>query len=589
MLLPQASRPETLCHFTWDDRYELLLTTLWPAAGNDPSSFSTEPPSALRACIETLAPNDAWLTSSGKKTDPDESDAEDEEQVTNDEALSEDIVLRYINFQSHPALAIGLLAAEVDRFNDMATFVVRREYDLFMRHAILGSSFGSYYFLFWLLGLGESVFLVSSPTTVYYFSSAGVQKSDKMLEEDLPSTVAALLVSWVLIDTDDRGDWMPDPKVFKLAKCIVWTSLPMESRKNYFIKRFCGEIWYMQPWTTKEIAGVTERLQIERQVILDRLNVDGPVARSLWGSSLGSSTQTLDNAIWEVLQGNILRFKSMDPTLGQGIHPVHRVFMVRPLAVIDKESGAASLQRREYSVGFISPYVVRRTLNLAEEDLERVQGQLSAAFNLPTTCSVARRLVEGMMHRALTRSGMLLPDVFGANTTVAGTRTLIGSAGNFVCETLADMTDTNNTGTSNILAQGALYLRPESLTFATVDSIIVTRQKLGFIRVPVRESHRGDFGMMLRIMSRLRRGAQVDVDRFDEVIYCVVGTVSGSVQELMAEASGTLAELKDLDAQKLSKALGMKQAEIAHTRLSGFRVVGYTFDYKRGFTEVKDE
>jgi hypothetical protein len=87
-------------------------------------------------------------------------------------------------------------------------------------------------------------------------------------------------------------------------------------------------------------------------------------------------------------------------------------------------------------------------------------------------------------------------------------------------------------------------------------------------------------------MSRLPRGAQVDVGRLGEVIYCLVGTDPERVHKLVAEASNTLAELKMFDAQKLSKELTMRYTRIAHTRLSTFRVVGYTFDHKHGFVEV---
>ncbi|KAJ7022350.1 hypothetical protein C8F04DRAFT_1138255, partial [Mycena alexandri] len=43
------------------------------------------------------------------------------------------------------------------------------------------------------------------------------------------------------------------------------------------------------------------------------------------------------------------------------------------------------------------------------------------------------------------------------------------------------------------------------------------------------------------------------------------------VQKLVAEASGTLAELKTFDAQKLRKELRMRHTKIAHTGLSTFR------------------
>lgn len=300
----------------------------------------------------------------------------------------------------------------------------------------------------------------------------------------------------------------------------------------------------------------------------------GPVARSLFGGVPVPSPQSIEADIKNALRGNIFAFTPMDAS-GEGTQPVHRVFLIQPLVVIDERSGRACLQRTDYSVEFLSAHMAHRTLDLAQDHLERVQGQLAAALNISTTRSVAGKLVEGMMHRGLAR-GMELPAVFGAGT-VAGTLELIGKAGSFVCETT----------TTNIAKERPLYLRPESLNFAAVDAILVMHDKLGLIQASLGDSHRRDFGMMLRIISRLPRGAQVDVSSLGEVIYCLVGTVPERVQKLVAEASGILAELKTLDAQKLSKELRMRHTKIAHARLSTFRVVGYTFDHKQGFTEVR--
>jgi hypothetical protein len=300
----------------------------------------------------------------------------------------------------------------------------------------------------------------------------------------------------------------------------------------------------------------------------------GPVARSLFGGVPVPSPQSIEADIKNALRGNIFAFTPMD-TSGEGTQPVHRVFLIQPLVLIDERSGRACLQRTDYSAEFLSAYMAHRTLDLAQDHLERVQEQLAAALNISTTRSVAGKLVEGMMHRGLAR-GMQLPAVFGAGT-VAGTLELIGKAGSFICETT----------TIDIAKERPLYLRPESLNFAAVDAILVTHDKLGLIQASLGDSHRRDFGMMLRIISRLPRGAQVDVSSLGEVIYCLVGTVPERVQKLVAEASGTLAELKTFDAEKLSKELRMRHTKIAHTRLSTFRVVGYTFDHKQGFTEVR--
>ncbi|KAF7361434.1 hypothetical protein MSAN_01176500 [Mycena sanguinolenta] len=64
---------------------------------------------------------------------------------------------------------------------------------------------------------------------------------------------------------------------------------------------------------------------------------------------------------------------------GEGVQPVYRVFLIQPLLVVDEESGEASLQRTDYA-------------------------QLASALD-----TVAGKLLEGMMHRALTPSNRVRP------------------------------------------------------------------------------------------------------------------------------------------------------------------------------------
>ncbi|KAF8209669.1 hypothetical protein K438DRAFT_1810180 [Mycena galopus ATCC 62051] len=595
---PQAPLPQ----FAWDTLYETLRVTLWPAVSADGGPVEGESrgePPALLDRIETLTPDDGWLTPHSKKSDSDamymdDPDAEDEGEGEDPNDGEDDgpPQISYISLKAHPALAFEKLAQEVDWRGEEATFVIRHEYGLFMKHAMsrlsnppddshrarffvtgqpgIGKSFGCYYFLFRLLALGQSVFFLNAPNTVYYFSSDGVQQTDQT-PRPWPATVKALRTSWVLIDIDEKTDWTP-PDIFNRARCVVWTSSPQESRMKKFLKAYGAEKWYMKAWASKEIAAVTERLAIDHNKIMERLATGGPVARSLFGGVPVPTPESIENDIKTALRGNIFAFTPMDAS-GEGIQPVHRVFLIQPLVAIDKGSGRACLQRTDYSAEFLSAHIAHTTFDLAQDHLEKVQGQLATALDTSTTRSVAGKLVEAMMHRALTR-GMQLPAVFGAGTVV-GTLTLIGKAGSFVCE--AAPTD---------IAKRPLYLRPESPNFAAVDAILATDEKLGLIQASLGDSHRRDFGMMLRIISRLPRGAQVDVSRLGEAIYCLVGTDPERVHKLVAEASRTLAELKMFDAQKLSKELNMRHTKIAHRRLSTFRVVGYTFHHKHGFAEV---
>ncbi|KAJ6528583.1 hypothetical protein B0H19DRAFT_1243079 [Mycena capillaripes] len=595
--------PTTLPQFTWDTLYEDIRAILWPALSADDgpvegeSAWGESP--ALLDRIETLTPDDGWLTPSSMKSDSDAMDVDDPdgEGEGEDPNDGEDVDegppgIRYISLKAHPAFAFEKLAQEVDWRGDNATFVIRHEYGLFMEHAMsrlnnppddshrarffvtgqpgIGKSFGCYYFLFSLLALGQSVFFLSDPTSVYYFSDDGVQQTEQT-PRSWPATVRALRNSWVLIDIDEKTDWTP-PEIFNRARCVVWTSSPQESRMKKFLKTYGAEKWYMKAWSPKEIAAVTERLAIDHSKIVERLATGGPVARNLFGGVPVPTPESIENDIRTALRGNIFVFTPMDAS-GEGIQPVHRVFLIQPLVAIDRGSGRACLQRTDYAAEFLSSHIAHTTFDLAQDHLEKVQGQLAAALDTSTTRSVAGKLVEAMMHRALIR-GMQLPAVFGAGT-VAVTLKLIGKAGSFVCETAP--TD---------IAKRPLYLRPESPNFAAVDAILATHEKLGLIQASLGDSHRRDFGMMLRIMSRLPRGAQVDVGRLGEVIYCLVGTDAERVHKLVAEASKTLAELKMFDAQKLSKELTMRHTMIAHRRLSTFRVVGYTFDHKDGFAEV---
>ncbi|KAJ7224047.1 hypothetical protein GGX14DRAFT_386853 [Mycena pura] len=587
-----------LPNFIHSNQYKTLRDTLWPADDNLVKG-DDEPP-ALSSRTETLIPKDQWLFPSKKSgsdamdvddTDTDgdfdgEIEGEDPNNGEDGEGDEGPAEIRYINLKAHEVFAVGKLRAEVDLRGAKATFVVRHEYVLFMKHAlrrlshppndsfrgrffVTGKSLGCYYFLFYLLALGQSVFFLDAPDSVLYFSRDGVQKTRETLDTD-DVTREALRNSWVLIDVDDNTDWTP-PLIVNSARCVIWTSSPRESRSTFFTKRFGAEVWYMKPWSSKEVAAVTARLDIEHDEVLSRFNAGGPIARSLWGDMPVPTTQTIDVAITGAIQANLFNFTPMN--VEAGVKPIHRVYLVEPLVVVDEVSGRRRLQRTDYSAEFISVSIFHRVLHLAQENLEKVQSQLAAALNTSTTRSVAGKVFEGIMHHTLTR-GMQLPAIFGPDT-VAGTLMLIGKAEDF------RVADTND-----IAKKRPLYLRPESLNFAAVDAILVTSNKLGLLQISLGSSHRRHFGTMLRIMSNLRRGARVDVGRLGEVIYCLVGINPESVQELVAEANRTLAKLKTLNAQELCKELGIRHTQIAYTKLSTFQVLGYTFDYKQGFTEA---
>ncbi|KAF7335647.1 hypothetical protein MVEN_02219600 [Mycena venus] len=357
-----------------------------------------EPP-ALLAIMEALTPDDRWLTPSIENSgsddmDVDGSDSESEGDDPNDgEGVDEGPTeIRYINLAAHPILAINILGRQLDKHPTKATFAVRNEYQVFMDYALsrvinppddsyqarffvtgqpgigkwssfsfglsahalrrIGKSFGCHYFLFRLLAMGQPVFFAISPTTVYYFSGDGVQKSMGELQQS-DETIDAFRGSWVLIDIDEKKAYSPPP-IFDRARCVIWTSSPKESRMEDFVKRFGAEPWYMKAWSTKEIAAVAERLALDRTTLKDRLDAGGPVARTLWGGLPIPSPATTDATITKALTPNIFTFILTDAG-GQGGRPVHRVFLIQPLVVIDKETGRPYLQRTDYSAEFLSP------------------------------------------------------------------------------------------------------------------------------------------------------------------------------------------------------------------------------------------
>ncbi|KAF9037343.1 hypothetical protein BDZ89DRAFT_1061496, partial [Hymenopellis radicata] len=432
---PQVPQmPSPLREFFWDDLYKPLRDALWPVDGGQEVELADEP-AALLDYVKTLTPDDGWLIPSSEKSDPDDMDVEDEDEGKGEDPNADDDVndhdgegadsndgedvddgpatIRYIDLDANKTLALLGLKRELTRRSPTATFILRHEYTLFMRYAMcmaskpnyqarffvtgqpgIGKSFGCYYFLFRLLALGQSVFFLNSPTNVYFFCSDGVQKTQKIPEE-WPEITQAIEESWVLIDVDDQGEWSC-PEIFNDARCVIWTSSPREPRKRHFLKTFAAEPWYMKVWSSKEIAALTERYAIDHSKILEKLDMSGPVPRWLFGLGFAPTPATLEQSIREALLDNLFAFTPIDAS-------AHRVFLLQPLVVIDKR-GQACFQRSDYSAEFLSPYIAQKTIDLVQDQLERVQGQLAAALNVSVTRSVAGKVVDGLMHRALTRS-----------------------------------------------------------------------------------------------------------------------------------------------------------------------------------------
>ncbi|KAJ7086594.1 hypothetical protein C8R43DRAFT_1051284 [Mycena crocata] len=552
--------------------------------------------------IESVNPDDGWLievkagsdTASQMDVDSGGDDAEmegDNDPVdTLDEGPPE---VRFI-----PVSSFLKLGAPMTLFQhgDRAAFIVRHEYSVFFEHAKarvdsssvsflpirflvtgqpgIGKSFGCYYFLYRLLSEGQSVFLLNSPSSAYYFSSEGVQKKEGRLEEydDLDQAVRK---SWVLIDIEDNSDWIPSTIIYMQALCVIWTSSPRQPRMRTFTQRFDAEVWYMKTWTTKEIAALTARLGLSQEIILERRKVGGLVPSKLFNyNAVVESDDTLENAILESMGVSVTDYKPSDKGGISDSQPIHRVMIIEPLLVIG-ESGRARLQRTDYTSHYKSTHIEAIALDKMQDKFDDLQRWLGLALDTSSTRAAAGRAIEGLMHRDLKLHKVKLPSVFDEEN-VAGTLALIGKAENFIHETAPAWATTKR----------PLYLRPDSRTFAAVDAIIVMRKQLGLVQTSLGEVHDRNYGHMLRIISRMRHGAKITVGADWDLIYCLVGTRKDTVAKLVKQAKDTLERLKAFDETTLGKHLSMPPSAVAYKRIQKLRVVGYTFRSEVGFTFV---
>ncbi|KAJ7235726.1 hypothetical protein B0H12DRAFT_135199 [Mycena haematopus] len=351
----------------------------------------------------------------------------------------------------------------------------------------IGMTVGCCYFLFRLLALGQPVFFLKSRTQTLYFSSDGVQTNISTTgpSEDDP-TMLAIEKAWVLIDINDEAEWSC-PEVFATARCVIWTSSPREPRMKEFVKRFGAERWYMKTWSSKEIAAVAERFEMDRGRILRRMHTGGPVVRSLFPvAAPGVTTETLRRDIHSALGTNIFKFNGI-----AGINPVDCVLRIEPLVVIEA-SGRAHLQRTDCSTEFMSTLIEQITLDLLQNTsrFDMLQKQLAATFDIATTRTLAGKVVEALMYRSFER-GIELPGIFSPNRTVGQTIALIGNVENLFPETAP----------TDLAAQRPLYLRPKSPNFPVVGAVVVTDNSLGFIQTSLCDGY-SNYGLFFRILVR---------------------------------------------------------------------------------------
>ncbi|KAF8208889.1 hypothetical protein K438DRAFT_1930434 [Mycena galopus ATCC 62051] len=594
-----SRNPQLLPRFSWDapQSYKALYLNLWP--NSDERSVSS-----FDDLVEFFTPDGRWLTS---QVEPDAMDVniEAKENASDDDSDSKDDVddqvevdgegegkgegdgegaaddpnnlgpptIRFINLNAHPYLFIPQLIDMAKEHGEKAALLVRHEYEIFFDHARsrignpdnktsnffltgqpgIGKSMCCYYILFRLLASGQSVFFLRSSTETLYFSSDGVQEQVGLCVSENDESLQAIAASWVLIDVENEANFRCLDRL-KNALCVVWTSSPRKTRRNHFTKRFSADSWFMRCWWSAEIAALTKLLDMDRSKILRKFNIVGPIPRSLFGKAPFPAKMKLVQDIRSAIGNDIFLFNPEDENAHS--EPSHRVMRVDPMIVVNTR-GQARLQRNCYSKQFLSSHIWDLALDELQRRFEQLQEQLAIILDTSTTHSLAGRVVEGLMHRSL-EQGTKLPAEFGA-CTIAKMVTLFGKAESFSSEG----------------ATGAypLYLRPKSSTFATVDAMVVLVTTLVLIQTSLSTSHQRNFCIMLKIISRMLDGVRVRVGSSWEIVYCIIGTVNKSVDELVAQTSRTLAELQKLDTVELCKQLDVNPpTEIARTRIRNMRV-----------------
>ncbi|KAJ7484631.1 hypothetical protein FB451DRAFT_88537 [Mycena latifolia] len=553
------------------DQYAILHKLLWPTGptSSQPADSAAPEPERLARHIEACAA-DLSLWTDDQDGDATAMDVDKLEQPPPAPPI------RYINLAEleHESLAVHRLSA-------LDTLIVRQEYVDFMAHAMqgqklhffltgqpgIGKSIGAGYFLFRLLASGQSVFFIPDTHNVFYFSEAGVDVVNASHNMGNVDVKRALRRSWILIDVEiGSQEWFPDPWV-ELASCLVWTSSPKESRMRHFIKQYRATAWFMKPWSLEEIAAVTTLEKRDPKDVRARFARSGPVARSLFSDSTMATTTSIDKVVNKALADNLFDFATSD-LVDKTDKASHRMFLIGPQEALD-EAERPSLQRKERSFDFLSNYIASRTAELTERHVEKVRRQLAHAFDSPDTRSVAGKLVESMLHRALIHRKIDLPAAFGGGP-VAGELELIGKAEDFFLEThVPNQRDCR-----------PLYLRPQSPNFAAVDAILVTVAVLCLVQSSLPTSHSHVVKTLLQILTRLKTN-KIAVDSL-RLVYCVVGTDEGRVKRLVREASEKLTALQ---ASPQARELG-NLSQIALTRLSRLQVVGFTFDTQKGLVPL---
>ncbi|KAJ7607531.1 hypothetical protein FB45DRAFT_1011289 [Roridomyces roridus] len=565
MDIDDTTLPPPLSEFKRTESFEPARKLLWPDV---PPSEITEP-ARLTQIIDTCTPDDSWLTSAVGDI------------LNHPEDFGNTV--RYIHVGHHEALR-----SVIRHLAEKGIFIIRQEYRECMEHALLmsttkerfqffftgqsgiGITMGARYFLLYLLALGKPVFWVKD-NWVYYFDRHGVQSLSQVSWMDGYQDVNdALRAAWVIIDT-----YLPNSRpneIFSLCPFVIWAASPVESDWWYFCKRFSpDQQWFMKPWSTKEIAAYTELAEVPRSRVLTKMEWCGPVPRWLFRDNGFRDARDVESRIVHTLSGK---------HFGDEINS-ENVFLIRPAVVHDDATGSLILQRDLYTTEFLTPAVAELTIQRATRWMnhgQHLRQSVSSAFRASYTHDLAGKLVEGVIHCALS-DGVALPEALDGGV-LAATIEFRGTVDNFV---LID-----NSKVPEPAATRPLYLRPAGVaSLPAIDAIFLTSPtQLVLFHTSLSETlHNWDFGTMLRIVARLPKlGAGIGLESIEDVVCCVVGIPEDSyrVKNLVRQARRSLIKLQGLGL--VGKGVPM---DTSSERLRKFRVIGFLFEPAEGFVEVE--
>ncbi|KAJ7226121.1 hypothetical protein GGX14DRAFT_643005 [Mycena pura] len=472
---------------------------------------------------------------------------------------------RFIDLEKYPEFIIK------DKV-DGNTFLIRTEYKEFMDHIrrftkkedrrffLTGQpgigkqlqSVGLYYLLFWLLAIRQPVFLFPNSRTFYYFSEKGVEKAPAGFDSD--SLEEAVKRSWLLMDVD-VGDgtadtWYPPDWTID-GSAIVWSSSPRQERLRRFTSTFSAYVWYMTPWSLEEIVFMTrvQRRKADPAEIRKRLNLTGPVARTLFVEKDAASTEGIDKVIRHSIKQGLLEFPEANPDC----------YLVRPEECLD-ENGVLCLNRKKAVHTFLTIHIASRTTDLVEESGDNFRKRLARAFDSPQTRGAAGQLVESILHRAVVKQSV---DPFGVGGKRLSVMMMIGKASEFILES-------HRTSPSP-----PLYVRPDSPNLTSVDAIVVTDSVLWLVQSSLGDWHPLVFRTLLAIILQLeKRHLKLDDLR---LVYCLVGTDERRVRSIVCSATEKFLTLRAATAADQAQELRQQPKDINSLRLMGLEIEGYWF------------